>query len=63
MADVTFFGHEGFMGRAAPMPAGVGARCRTVGVGDVAVLFGSSGKTLLLAGVYYFGSHRLQLPS
>lgn len=33
------------------MPAGVGARRRTVGVGDVAVLFGSSGKTLLLAGV------------
>jgi hypothetical protein len=33
------------------------------GVGDVAVLFGSSGRTLLLAGVYYLGSHRPQLPS
>jgi hypothetical protein len=41
----------------------VGARRRTVGVGDVAVLFVSWGKTLLLAGVYYLGSHRPQLPS
>ena len=45
------------------MPAGVGARRRTAGVGDVAVLFGSSGEMLLLAGVCYLGSHRPQLPS
>jgi|GEM_PF-5730490 hypothetical protein len=63
VADVTFFGNEAFMGRDAPMPAGVGARRRTAGVGDVAVLFGSSGEMLLLAGVCYLGSHRPQLPS
>ena len=45
------------------MPAGVGARRRTVGAGVVAVLFGWWGKTLLLAGVYYLGGHRPQLPS
>jgi hypothetical protein len=63
MADVTFFGNKAFRGRDAPMPAGVGARRRTAGVGDVAVWFESWGKTLLLAGVYYLGSRRRQLPS